>query len=257
MPVVAECSTIGHHEPVPTSDESAHERTPSGRRPQRHRHPRPRANRRPARFRRTGRRGRRGRAGARGRRHPQSRAAGASIGGRAVMLSMPAAAPDIAIHKLVNVHPANPKIGLPAIHGAMKPATCCGPASTGRAWSRSAPCCALRSTRRGLRYSRASAPPPGTSRPRAWHCAGVHRAGPAAGCVRTAGSARPLNQGDGWPSRSTIACDATVCTGSASVARKPGALSSSVSVPPCSRATADTTLSPRPTPGVPRLPSTR
>ncbi|MCC2962678.1 delta(1)-pyrroline-2-carboxylate reductase family protein [Massilia sp. IC2-278] len=41
------------------------------------------------------------------------------LGAGAVMLSMPAAAPDIAIHKLVNVHPRNPGIGLPAIHGAV------------------------------------------------------------------------------------------------------------------------------------------
>jgi len=41
------------------------------------------------------------------------------LGGGAVMLSMPAAARDIAIHKLVNVHPGNPAIGLPAIHGAV------------------------------------------------------------------------------------------------------------------------------------------
>src|SRR3546814_17841347 len=33
------------------------------------------------------------------------------------MLSMPATAPDIAIHKLVNVVPANPQRGLPTIHG--------------------------------------------------------------------------------------------------------------------------------------------
>lgn len=41
------------------------------------------------------------------------------LGAGAVMLSMPAAAQDIAIHKLVNVHPGNPKLGLPAIHGAV------------------------------------------------------------------------------------------------------------------------------------------
>jgi len=41
------------------------------------------------------------------------------LGAGAVMLSMPAAAHDIAIHKLVNVHPDNPRIGLPAIHGAV------------------------------------------------------------------------------------------------------------------------------------------
>ncbi|WP_338806969.1 bifunctional Delta(1)-pyrroline-2-carboxylate/Delta(1)-piperideine-2-carboxylate reductase [Pseudomonas chlororaphis] len=34
-----------------------------------------------------------------------------------VMLSMPASAPDIAIHKLVNVHPSNRRCGLPTIHG--------------------------------------------------------------------------------------------------------------------------------------------
>ena len=48
------------------------------------------------------------------------------LGAGAVMLSMPAAAPDIAVHKLVNVHPANPAIGLPAIHGAV---TVCDTAS--------------------------------------------------------------------------------------------------------------------------------
>lgn len=41
------------------------------------------------------------------------------LGGGAVMLSMPAAAQDIAIHKLVNVHPENKLRGLPAIHGAV------------------------------------------------------------------------------------------------------------------------------------------
>ena len=35
------------------------------------------------------------------------------------MLSMPAAAQDIAIHKLVNVHPGNARSGLPTIHGAV------------------------------------------------------------------------------------------------------------------------------------------
>ncbi|SDH09543.1 1-piperideine-2-carboxylate/1-pyrroline-2-carboxylate reductase [NAD(P)H] [Pseudomonas flavescens] len=34
-----------------------------------------------------------------------------------IMLSMPATAPDIAIHKLVNVQPANARRGLPTIHG--------------------------------------------------------------------------------------------------------------------------------------------
>jgi len=48
------------------------------------------------------------------------------LGAGAVMLSMPAAAQDIAIHKLVNVHPDNPKVGLPAIHGAV---TVCDTAS--------------------------------------------------------------------------------------------------------------------------------
>lgn len=48
------------------------------------------------------------------------------LGAGAVMLSMPAAAQDIAIHKLVNVHPGNPKVGLPAIHGAV---TVCDTAS--------------------------------------------------------------------------------------------------------------------------------
>jgi len=41
------------------------------------------------------------------------------LGAGAVMLSMPAAAQDIAIHKLVNVHPDNKRLGLPAIHGAV------------------------------------------------------------------------------------------------------------------------------------------
>jgi 1-piperideine-2-carboxylate/1-pyrroline-2-carboxylate reductase [NAD(P)H] len=41
------------------------------------------------------------------------------LGGGAVMLSMPAAAHDIAIHKLVNVHPGNARRGLPTIHGAV------------------------------------------------------------------------------------------------------------------------------------------
>ena len=41
------------------------------------------------------------------------------LGARAVMLSMPAAAEDIAIHKLVNVHHGNKHLGLPAIHGAV------------------------------------------------------------------------------------------------------------------------------------------
>jgi len=41
------------------------------------------------------------------------------LGAGAVMLSMPAAAEDIAIHKLVNVHPGNKHLGLPAIHGAV------------------------------------------------------------------------------------------------------------------------------------------
>ena len=34
-----------------------------------------------------------------------------------IMLSMPATAPDLAIHKLVNVCPANGARGLPTIHG--------------------------------------------------------------------------------------------------------------------------------------------
>lgn len=50
------------------------------------------------------------------------------LGGGAVMLSMPAAAADIAIHKLVNVHPDNAGRGLPTIHGAV---TVCE-AATGR-----------------------------------------------------------------------------------------------------------------------------
>lgn len=41
------------------------------------------------------------------------------LGAGAVMLSMPAAAEDIAIHKLVNVHHGNKHLGLPAIHGAV------------------------------------------------------------------------------------------------------------------------------------------
>ena len=36
-----------------------------------------------------------------------------------VLLSMPATAPDIAIHKLVNVCPANGALGLPTIHGVV------------------------------------------------------------------------------------------------------------------------------------------
>jgi 1-piperideine-2-carboxylate/1-pyrroline-2-carboxylate reductase [NAD(P)H] len=50
------------------------------------------------------------------------------LGADAVMLSMPAAAQDIAIHKLVNVHPGNAGLGLPTIHGAV---TVCD-AATGR-----------------------------------------------------------------------------------------------------------------------------
>ena len=50
------------------------------------------------------------------------------LGAGAVMLSMPAAAQDIAIHKLVNVHPGNAGLGLPTIHGAV---TVCD-AATGR-----------------------------------------------------------------------------------------------------------------------------
>ena len=41
------------------------------------------------------------------------------LGQGAVMLSMPATAHDIAIHKLVNVHPGNARLGLPTIHGAV------------------------------------------------------------------------------------------------------------------------------------------
>ena len=41
------------------------------------------------------------------------------LGAGAVLLSMPAAARDIAIHKLVNVHPGNAARGLPTIHGAV------------------------------------------------------------------------------------------------------------------------------------------
>jgi len=43
----------------------------------------------------------------------------AGAGAGAVLLSMPAAASDIAIHKLVNVHPGNAGLGLPTIHGAV------------------------------------------------------------------------------------------------------------------------------------------
>jgi 1-piperideine-2-carboxylate/1-pyrroline-2-carboxylate reductase [NAD(P)H] len=50
------------------------------------------------------------------------------LGAGAVLLSMPAAAQDIAIHKLVNVHPGNAGLGLPTIHGAV---TVCD-AATGR-----------------------------------------------------------------------------------------------------------------------------
>ncbi|MER1966800.1 bifunctional Delta(1)-pyrroline-2-carboxylate/Delta(1)-piperideine-2-carboxylate reductase [Castellaniella sp. GW247-6E4] len=39
------------------------------------------------------------------------------LGDGGVMLSMPAAAHDIGIHKLVNVQPANARLGLPTIHG--------------------------------------------------------------------------------------------------------------------------------------------
>jgi 1-piperideine-2-carboxylate/1-pyrroline-2-carboxylate reductase [NAD(P)H] len=41
------------------------------------------------------------------------------LGQGGVLLSMPAAAPDIAIHKLVNVQPANAGRGLPTIHGVV------------------------------------------------------------------------------------------------------------------------------------------
>jgi len=40
-----------------------------------------------------------------------------ALQGGAIMLSMPASAPDIAIHKLVNVCPGNKALGLPTIHG--------------------------------------------------------------------------------------------------------------------------------------------
>jgi len=50
------------------------------------------------------------------------------LGAGAVMLSMPATADDIGIHKLVNVHPGNGRLGLPTIHGAV---TVCD-AATGR-----------------------------------------------------------------------------------------------------------------------------
>lgn len=39
------------------------------------------------------------------------------MGQGGVLLSMPATASDIGIHKLVNVHPANAELGLPTIHG--------------------------------------------------------------------------------------------------------------------------------------------
>lgn len=39
--------------------------------------------------------------------------------GSGVLLSMPATARDIGIHKLVNVHPANAALGLPSIHGTV------------------------------------------------------------------------------------------------------------------------------------------
>lgn len=41
------------------------------------------------------------------------------MGEGGVMLSMPATARDIGIHKLVNVQPANSRIGLPVIHGCV------------------------------------------------------------------------------------------------------------------------------------------
>ncbi|RYF27700.1 MAG: delta(1)-pyrroline-2-carboxylate reductase family protein [Comamonadaceae bacterium] len=41
------------------------------------------------------------------------------LGQGGVLLSMPATAPDIAIHKLVNVQPANAQRGLPTIHGVV------------------------------------------------------------------------------------------------------------------------------------------
>lgn len=41
------------------------------------------------------------------------------LGDGGVLLSMPATAPDIAIHKLVNVQPANAQRGLPTIHGVV------------------------------------------------------------------------------------------------------------------------------------------
>ena len=50
------------------------------------------------------------------------------LGDGGVMLSMPATAADIAIHKLVNVQPANAALGLPTIHGMV---TVCD-AATGR-----------------------------------------------------------------------------------------------------------------------------
>lgn len=50
------------------------------------------------------------------------------LGQGAVMLSMPAAASDIAIHKLVNVHPDNARRGVPTIHATV---TVCD-AATGR-----------------------------------------------------------------------------------------------------------------------------
>ena len=50
---------------------------------------------------------------------PLKAAVAVGAGTGAVMLSMPAAAQDIAIHKLVNVHPGNAGLGLPTIHGAV------------------------------------------------------------------------------------------------------------------------------------------
>ncbi|UFH51147.1 delta(1)-pyrroline-2-carboxylate reductase family protein [Pseudomonas sp. KNUC1026] len=41
------------------------------------------------------------------------------LGQGGVMLSMPATAADLAIHKLVNVQPGNAALGLPTIHGAV------------------------------------------------------------------------------------------------------------------------------------------
>lgn len=89
------------------------------------------------------------------------------LGQGGVLLSMPATAPDIAIHKLVNVQPANARQGLPTIHGVV---TACDTA-TGR------PLCLLDGpevtgrrtaavTMLGIRHGLSHAPGPSFSR--AW-----------------------------------------------------------------------------------------